>query len=107
MVRIRTRCTLSTLMVVVLAQGLNLAWVPWPGSGVVAFAIVIPVVVSGLTLIEWMVTYSIVGVLLGLLMPAVTTDCRSRNAALRVVAPAPSLSNVGPTSPEGPDEPNG
>jgi hypothetical protein len=66
MLRLRRQYNLATLMTVVLALGVDLAWMPWPSSGILAVAIVIPVVVSGFTLIEWIVVYGVLGVLVGL-----------------------------------------
>jgi hypothetical protein len=105
MLRLRRQYNLATLMTVVLALGVDFAWVPWPSSGILAVAIVIPVVVSGFTLIEWIVVYGVVGVLLGLLMPAVCTNHPTRNAAPIITTPAPGPPNDGPPSEEGPEEP--
>jgi hypothetical protein len=106
MIRLRRQYNLATLMAVVLALGVNFAWVPWPGSGVLAILIVISAVVSGFRLIEWLVIYGIVGVLLGLLIPAVPAHHPTRTATTISTTPAPVAPYGGPPSPQSAEEPN-
>jgi hypothetical protein len=89
MIRLRRQHKLSTMMAVVLALGVNFAWAPWPGSGFFAVALVIPLLFTGFTRIEWLVIYSIIGLLGILMLPAVGTNHQRGRARPVITAPPP------------------
>jgi hypothetical protein len=94
----RLRFSLRRLMLVVTALGLNFGIVPWPGCAVIGAAITLPLFVTEGTLIDWTVIYSIAGVLAGLSMPAVSSNCRRRGFATPPAArPAVGVPVVAPT----------
>ena len=112
MVRPRRQYNLSTLMAVVLAMGLNFAWIPWPGSVFLGVVIVIPLFTPRCTLIELVVFFGMVAVLGTAMMPGVAIVHKPRKPASAIAAPPPLItpqgaSNVAPPSSEGPEEPNG
>jgi hypothetical protein len=91
MVRFRRQFSLARLIGVTCAMAINFAWVSWPGCGILAVAIALPLFVSGLTLIEVIVIYSIIGVLAGLLTPVIATHHPIRKRAPIMTAPIPTV----------------
>jgi hypothetical protein len=109
MVRLR-RHNLATLMTFVLVSAVSFALLPWPWSGILTAAITIPLIVLGLTFIDWLIYYSIVGVIGVLILPPLVTNYKRRRTVISTPPPitAPQdAANVGPPSSEGHDEPDG
>ena len=112
MLRLRRQYNLATLMTAVLALAVDFAWVPWPASGLLTVAIVIPLIVSGFTLVDWLVIYGIVGVYGALMLPVVANNPTRRNAR-RVTTAPPSITapqgapNAGSATSGGPEVPDG
>lgn len=111
MVRLR-RHNLATLMTFVLGSAVSFALLPWPWSGILTAAITIPLIVSGLAFIDWLIYYSIVGVFGVLILPPLVTNYKRRRPRT-VISTTPPITapqdaaNVGPPSSEGHDEPDG
>jgi hypothetical protein len=99
----RFRFSLRRLIIVVTLLGLNFGLVPWPASGVFGAALALPLILSGGTLFEWRTITGITGVLAGLLIPAVATNCRSARVGglpLTVNTISISVPALGYASPE-------
>ena len=62
-IRFRKQFSLRILLIVTCFLGMNFAWVPWPGSGLLAIVIAIPLFASRFRVIELVVLYGIVVVL--------------------------------------------
>ncbi len=93
----RVRFSLARLMLVTTALGVNFGVVPWPSCIVMGAAITLPLFLSSATLIEWVVLYAVAGVLAGLSMPAVVTNCRrGRISAPPAAPPAPEITSGDP-----------
>jgi hypothetical protein len=99
----RPRFSLRRLMVVVAALGLNFGVVPWPACAVMGAGISLPLFISSGTFLEWVVAYSMIGVLAALSMPPVVTNCRrGRVAGPPAPLSAAAIPSAAPTC-EGPD----
>jgi hypothetical protein len=94
--RFRRRYTLGILLVLVPALGVDLAWMPWPTCAFLAVAIVLPALLSEVTLLGWCVIYGIIGFLAGLFTPIVLTD---HPRGLKPAA-APATLSMPPTEPK-------
>jgi hypothetical protein len=111
MIRLRKQYNMSTFMSVTFTLAINFAWVPWPWSGGLAAVLIIPLFVSGLTFIDWLVIYGIVGVFGTLILPPLATNLRRRRprpvitAPARIAAPrgAPDVASATSMGPEEPD----
>jgi hypothetical protein len=95
MVRLRRQFSLARLIAVTCALAINFAWLPWPSCAVSAVGLILPLFLSGVTRIEWIVIYSIIGFLMGLLMPAVVHHHPIRKVAPIMAAPPPSAPGGG------------
>ncbi len=85
----RVQFSLSRLMIVVMAQGVNFGVFPWPACAVLGVALTLPLFLSPATLIEWLVISSIAGVLAGLSLPVCTTHCH--RGGITVVPASPPV----------------
>jgi hypothetical protein len=111
MVRLR-RHNLATLMTFVLGSAVSFALLPWPWAGIFTVAIIIPLIVSGLTFIDWLIFYSIVGVFGVLILPPLVTHYKRKRPRTVISTPPPisapqDAANVGSLSSEGHHEPDG
>jgi hypothetical protein len=95
MIRLRRQYNLSMLMTVTFVLAINFAWMPWPAVGVLTVAIIIPLLFSGLKLIDWLVIYGIVVVFGIMLWPAHTPNPWRRRARKAITAPVPGSANRG------------
>jgi hypothetical protein len=110
MVRLRRQYNLSMLMTVTCVLAINFAWMPWPAVGVLTVAIILPLLFSGLTLIDWLAIDGIVIVFGIMLWPANRPNRAWRKARTVITAPVPSSANQGApnggpgysTGPQGP-----
>ncbi len=99
MIRLRRQYNMSTFMGVTFTLAINFAWVPWPWSGGLAAVLVIPLFVSGLTWIDWLVIYGIVGVFGTLILPPRATNLRRRRPRPVITTRPPiTAPNGSPTS---------
>ncbi len=105
MVRLRRQFSLAKLIAVTCALAINFAWVPCPVCAILAVGIVIPLFVSGLTLIECIVIYSIIGVLAGLLTPVIATHYPIRKRVPITTPPAATVPSGSLPSSQESDEP--
>ncbi len=83
MIRFRKRITLARLAAVPLIVGVTFAvgsWAhaPWQVSALNAGLFVLPVFITGATLVQWLVFYVVAGILVGLMAPPVVTHCGPR-----------------------------
>jgi len=98
----RLRFTARRMMVVVLVLSPIFACVPWPQCAVLGGVIVPLLLVEEWTIIGCCVYPSIAGLLAGLLMPPIVTDCR------RIVTPPPAAgpaTNIPGNHPQPPEVP--
>ncbi len=107
MIRLHRQFSLARLIAVTCVLAINFAWVPWPGCLGLAVGIVVPLFVSGFTVLEWIVIYGNVGVLTGLLTPAVVHHHSTRKSAPSATAPAPTVPSGSLRPSQGSDEPEG
>ncbi len=107
MVRIHRHNKLLVLIAVVLALGLNVTYIPWPDSGFLAIAIVIPLFGSRPTLVELVAIYGVIALVGTAMMPAVSVVHKPRRAATVTTTRAASVPNGGPPPSEKPDDPDG
>jgi prepilin-type N-terminal cleavage/methylation domain-containing protein len=88
--KFHTRYSLRRIMVMVAVMALPLAIVKPMYAGVpLAISLALLFVIEGMTLIELMVVMSICGVLTGLLLPAVSSNCRRGCRPVRPALAAP------------------
>jgi hypothetical protein len=73
---LRVRFSIRRLMIVATAMGLNFGVLPWPACAVMGAALTLPLFLSSVRWVEWVVIYGYAGVLAALSMPPVITTCR-------------------------------
>src|SRR6516165_8385516 len=81
---VRPQFSLRHLMIVMAAQGLNFAVIPWPTCAIIGVVITLSLFVSFDRLMEWVAISSIAGTLIGLLTPPIVPQCGLR----KIAAPA-------------------
>jgi hypothetical protein len=90
----RFRFSLRRLMIVVTALGLNFGVVPWPACAVIGAALTLPLFLSSVRLIEWVVIYGIAGVIAAVMMPPIEPHVGRARARIPAPPGAPPTAAV-------------
>lgn len=87
----RVRFSLGRLMLVATALGLNFGLVQWPACALFGAALVLPLLLPSLKLMELLAIYALAGLLAGLAMPPIRTNCGRGSIASPLAPPAVSI----------------